>query len=118
LLHVVDLSHSEFEEQIQVVEQTLSEIGVADKRRITVFNKIDAYRERIATATKYEPTNDDVSSLEKLWVKKLHAPAFFISARTKENLHTFRDFLYEQVREVHITRYPYDKFLYDNFKNL
>jgi GTP-binding protein HflX len=115
LLHVVDLSHPEFEDQITVVEQTLSEIGVADKRRITVFNKIDAYREKVAAATKYAPSSDDVSDLEKLWVKKLHAPAFFISARTKENLQTFRDFLYKQVRETHITRYPYDKFLYDDF---
>jgi GTP-binding protein HflX len=113
LLHVVDLSHPDFEEQIEVVEQTLSEIGVADKRRITVFNKIDAYRERQAAITRYEPSDEDVSSLEKLWVKKLHAPAFFISAKTKENLPAFREFLYEQIKEVHAKRYPYNNFLYE-----
>ncbi|MDR1974414.1 MAG: GTPase HflX [Bacteroidales bacterium] len=116
LLHVVDLSHPEFEEQIEIVEQTLSEIGVADKCRITVFNKIDAYRERQASTTKYAPDDgNSINNLEKLWVKKLHAPAFFISAKTKENLQTFRDFLYTQVRKVHVTRYPYDKLLYEDF---
>lgn len=115
LLHVVDISHSHFEEQIAVVMQTLKEINAADKPIIAVFNKTDAY-------TFIQKDDDDLSpklrenislhELKNSWIAKSNMPAVFISALKNHGVEELRSILYERVREIHVTRYPYDDFLY------
>ncbi len=115
LLHVVDISHPNFEEQIQVVNETLKEIGTADAITYLVFNKIDAYN--------YDKKDDDdlsprskenytLDELKNMWIAKNNDPCIFISAKHKTNIESFKQMLYDKVRELHINRYPYDKFLY------
>ena len=116
LLHVVDISHPDFEEQIKVVEKTLSDLGCADKPSMIVFNKIDAY-----SWTEKEPddltpeTKENISleSLKKTWMARMNDNCIFISAREKQNIDELRDILYKQVRELHVQKYPYNDFLYD-----
>jgi GTPase len=115
LLHVVDISHPNFEEQIEVVKQTLKEINAANKQTIMVFNKIDAYSFIEKDADDLTPSTKENLSLEDLrgtWMQKENMPAIFISATKKINLEDFRMMLYRKVKEIHITRYPYDHFLY------
>ncbi|MCL2028634.1 MAG: GTPase HflX [Bacteroidales bacterium] len=115
LIHVVDISHSEHEDQLNTVKQTLAEIGCADKPTIMLFNKIDNYTFVEKEADDLTPKTKENISLEELkqhWIAKENYPSFFISAKTKENLYPFRDFIYEEVKRLHIRRYPYDKFLY------
>lgn len=119
LLHVVDISHPEFEEQMEVVSQTLSELGTSEKRHIVVFNKVDAYtyeEKEPDDLSPLTPRNYSLDDLKKTWMGKALAPCFFVSAHTKENFPAFRDFLYEEIKQVHQTRYPYDKFLYDTYE--
>jgi len=116
LLHVVDISHPDFEEQIQVVNQTLSELGCADKPSMIIFNKIDNYHwvekeeDDLTPATKENITLDD---LKKTWMAKEHDNCLFISAKEKENIDEFREVLYKKVRELHVQKYPYNDFLYN-----
>ena len=116
LLHVVDISHPDFEEQIQVVNQTLSELGCADKPSMIIFNKIDNYRwvekeeDDLTPATKENITLDE---LKKTWMAKEHDNCLFISAKKKENIDEFKDVLYKKVRELHVQKYPYNDFLYN-----
>jgi len=115
LIHVVDISHPEYEDQLNTVKQTLSEIGCSEKPTVMLFNKIDNYTFVEKEADDLTPKTKENISLDELkqhWVAKENSPSFFISAKTKENLHPFRDFVYEQVKQLHIRRYPYDKFLY------
>ncbi|MEG1499080.1 MAG: GTPase HflX [Bacteroidales bacterium] len=117
LLHIVDISHPEFEEQIEIVQQTLNEIGSADKRTIVVFNKIDAYtyeEKELDDLSPITKKNYSLETLQKMWIGKAHTPCFFLSAHTKENLPSFRQFLYEEVKRIHLTRYPYDQLLYQD----
>lgn len=115
LLHVVDISHPNFEEQIQVVHETLKEIGTADAISYLVFNKIDAYTydkkddDDLSPKTKANYTLDE---LENMWIAKINSPSIFISAKQKINIENFKQMLYDRVRELHIKRYPYDNFLY------
>jgi len=115
LLHIVDISHPAFEEQITVANQTLADIGCADKPAIMVFNKTDAYTyvEKdpfdLAPAT---PDNMTITDLERTWMAKANAPAIFISAKKKTNIETFREILYDEVKRLHVVRYPYNSFLY------
>ena len=116
LLHVVDISHPDFEEQIQVVEQTLKDLGCADKPSMIVFNKIDAYRwvdkepDDLTPPTKENVTLDE---LKRTWMARLDENCLFISAKEKTNSDEFRDVLYKKVRELHVQKYPYNDFLYD-----
>lgn len=115
LIHVVDISHPEFEDQLHVVKQTIAEIGAGDKSMVILFNKIDAYKHIPKDEDDLTPKTKENITLEELestWMAKANAPCFFISAKTKENLHPFRDFIYEEVKRIHIQRYPYDQFLY------
>jgi len=115
LLHVVDISHPNFEEQIKIVNITLKEIGAGDKPVIMVFNKTDAY-----TYIKKDP--DDLSekvrenlTLEELrnsWMARSNTNSVFISALKKLNIEELKELLYQKVREIHSKRYPYDNFLY------
>ena len=115
LLHVVDISHSNFEEQVRVVNQTLREIGVADKPMMMVFNKIDAYSFNRKDEDDLTPRNKENLTLEELkrsWMARNEIPSIFISAKKKENIDEFREQLYSAVKDIHVERYPYNDFLY------
>ena len=109
LVHVVDVSHPGFEEQIQVVNQTLAEINANDKPTLMVFNKVDAWQLINDEQNSDQP---DPESLKKIWVARNNPPAMFISATEKTNLDEFRDILYYNVKAIHTQRYPYEKFLF------
>ena len=128
LVHVVDISHPDFEEQIRVVEETLKELGCADKPAILVFNKIDAYtwvEKEEDDLTPIQKENYTLEDLKRTWMGKLgrqgdketgrsrhYLECLFISAREKENIDELRDILYKRVRELHVQKYPYNDFLY------
>ena len=128
LVHVVDISHPDFEEQIRVVEETLKELGCADKPAMLVFNKIDAYTWTPQDEDDLtEPTKENISleDLKKTWMGKMgrqgdketgssrqYLECLFISAKQKENIDELRETLYKRVRELHVQKYPYNDFLY------
>jgi GTP-binding protein HflX len=120
LVHVVDISHPDFEEQIHVVEETLKELGCAEKPAMLVFNKIDAYSwvekeaDDLTPMTKENLTLDD---LKQTWMARTgenqhYLECLFISAKQKENIDMLREILYKRVRELHVQKYPYNDFLY------
>ena len=115
LLHVVDISHPSFEEQIAVVKQTLQEIGAGDKPVFLIFNKIDAYtyvrkdEDDLTSSTRENLSLDD---LKKSWIARANTPCIFLSARERTNIDKFRRDLYGMVREIHAGRYPFNNFLY------
>ena len=114
LVHVVDISHPDFEEQIQVVEKTLADLGCAEKPSMIVFNKIDNYswiEKEPDDLT--PPTKENVSldELKRTWMAKL-GDCIFISALEKQNIDEFREAVYQKVRELHVQKYPYNDFLY------
>ncbi|WP_316770639.1 GTPase HflX [Pedobacter frigiditerrae] len=114
LVHVVDVSHPNFEDQIHTVNETLNDLGARDKDTIMIFNKIDAYvtpevdefnlEEEVAPLT--------LADFKKSWMAHNNAPAIFISATKKENIEEFKQLLYDKVKALHTSRYPYDKLLY------
>ena len=115
LLHVVDISHPNFEEQIDVVKQTLQEIGAGDKPVFLIFNKIDAYtfvRKDEDDLTPATRENLSLEDLKQSWIAKANTPCIFLSAREKINIEKFRHDLYGIVREIHAGRYPFNNFLY------
>jgi GTP-binding protein HflX len=115
ILHVVDISHPEFEDHIRVVNETLAEIGARDKPTILVFNKIDAYtyvKKDEDDLTEVTPENWSLDDLKSSWMSKMGDDCIFISAAKKQNIDELRELLYERVKAIHITRYPYDKLLY------
>ena len=119
LLHVVDISHPDFEDQISVVEKTLAELGCADKPSMIIFNKIDAYTwvekddDDLTPATKENVTLDE---LKRTWMAKLSDNCLFISARERQNIDEMREVLYKKVRELHVQKYPYNDFLYQTYE--
>jgi len=122
LLHVVDISHPEFEDHIASVNQILQDIKSADKPTIMVFNKIDAYRHLTIDPddlmTEKTTKHYTLDEWKQTWMSKLGADnALFISATEKENFEEFRKKVYESVRQIHITRFPYNKFLYPDFED-
>ena len=115
LLHVVDISHPNFEEQIDVVKQTLQEIGAGDKPVFLIFNKIDAYtfvRKDEDDLTPATRENLSLEDLKQSWIAKANTPCIFLSAREKINIEKFRHDLYGMVREIHAGRYQFNNFLY------
>ncbi|WP_288993618.1 GTPase HflX [uncultured Alistipes sp.] len=115
LLHVVDISHPRFEDQIAVVKQTLQEIGAGDKPVYLVFNKIDAYTWTEKADDDLTPATDENRSLDDLkqsWIAKANTPCIFLSAKRRTNIDKFRQDLYGMVREIHAGRYPFNNFLY------
>jgi len=116
LVHVVDLSHPGFEEQIAVVKETLNEIIIGqEKTTIMVFNKIDNYQFREQDPDDLLPPMLENISLQQMmqsWMGKTNAPCLFVSAKEKTNLDEFRKLLYENVVRIHKERYPYDNFLF------
>lgn len=115
LLHVVDISHPNFEEQIQIVNQTLNEIKSADKPTYIVFNKIDAYnyiKKEEDDLTPKLKENYTLSELKNSWMAKNNLPCIFISATEKQNIEEFKKIIYKKIREIHEKIYPYNHFLY------
>lgn len=120
LLHVVDISHPEFEHHIESVNQILKDIKSDDKQIIMVFNKIDAYKPVYLAEddliTEREPKHYSLEEWKKTWMNNVGTEnALFISATDKTNFEEFREKVYEAVREIHITRFPYNKFLYPEY---
>ena len=117
LLHVVDISHPNFEDHIHSVNQILAEIESANKPTIMVFNKIDAYTHEVIAeddlATQRTAKHFTLEDWKNTWMQKMGRDVLFISALNKENLEEFRKVVYEKVKEIHITRFPYNNFLYD-----
>ena len=128
LVHVVDISHPDFEEQIRVVEETLKELGCADKPAMLVFNKIDAYtwvEKEADDLTPMTKENYTLEDLKRTWMANpspdpsprtgagRYLERLFISAKQKENIDELRDVLYKRVRELHVQKYPYNDFLYN-----
>ncbi|HEY8783869.1 MAG TPA: GTPase HflX [Mucilaginibacter sp.] len=123
LIHVVDISHPNFEDQIRTVNETLKELGAIDKKVITVFNKIDAfqpsdsphsYRDRDGGQHQMDQRAEPLTldDFKQSWMAKNNSPAIFISATKKENIDEFRALLYEEAKALHVERYPYDQLLY------
>jgi GTP-binding protein hflX len=115
LLHVVDISHPDFEEQIQVVEKTLSDLCCSEKPSMIIFNKIDNYHWIEKDEDDLTPeTRENIAleDLEKTWMARLNDNCLFISAKAKINIDEFRRTLYTKVRELHVQKYPYNDFLY------
>ena len=116
LLHVVDISHPDFEDQIKVVEKTLADLGCADKPSMLIFNTLDAYTwiekepDDLTPATRENATLDD---LRRTWMAKMNDNCLFISAREKQNIDELREVLYKKVKELHVQKYPYNDFLYE-----
>ena len=119
LLHVVDISHPDFEEQIRVVENTLKELGCADKPQLLVFNKMDAY-----TWTEKDPddltpaTRENVSldELKHTWMAKMGDDCIFISARERQNIDELKELFYARVKQLHVQKYPYNDFLFEHYE--
>lgn len=118
LLHVVDISHPGFEEQIEIVEKTLFEIDKKEKPSIIIFNKIDAFTYTPKDEDDLTPETDQNISLEELkksWMSKLNEDCIFISAKEKENIDELKKMIYEKAKEVHVTRFPYNDFLFYDY---
>ena len=115
LIHVVDISHSDFEEQMQVVENTLKDIGAGNKPIYVVFNKIDSYTYEEYdefSLTPPEKKNRTLDELKNLWIADEKSPCIFISAKEKINIEKLRNDLYKMVAEIHAGRYPFNNFLW------
>ena len=120
LVHVVDISHPDFEEQIRVVEKTLADLGCADKPSLLLFNKIDAYTWVEKDADDLTPPSRENISLDEMmrtWMARMNDDCFFVSARQKTNLAELRQVLYKRVRELHVQKYPYNDFLFETYED-
>lgn len=118
LVHVVDISHPDFEEQIRVVEKTLADLDCAEKPSFIVFNKIDAYSYVPKEADDLTPKtkeNITLEELEQTWMAKMKDNCIFISAAKKQNIDNLKSVLYEKVRELHVQKYPYNDFLFQTY---
>ena len=121
---MVDISHPDFEEQIKVVEKTLADLGCADKPSMIVFNKIDAYTWTEKEADDLTPVKKNEISLDELrntWMARIteeqsvnNLGCIFISAKEKQNFDEFRNVIYKKVRELHVQKYPYNDFLWND----
>lgn len=121
LIHVVDISHPDFEEQINVVEKTIAELGASEKPSVILFNKIDAYSYIEKDEDDLTPKTKENISLQELmntWMAKLNDNCFFISAKEKTNLDALKDKLYNRIRELHVQKYPYNNFLYQTYDDI
>ena len=118
LLHVVDISHPDFEDQIKVVEKTLADLGCSEKPLIVVFNKTDAYTFTPKEEDDLTPKTKENVSLDELmqtWMAKMHDSCIFISARERDNIENLKAMMYNRVRELHVQKYPYNDFLYQTY---
>ena len=122
LIHVVDISHSNFKDHIESVNKTLEEINAINKPTVIVFNKIDAYEREEYDETdllkEYSEKNFTIEEWRDTWISKLGKNVIFISATKKENIDEFKNIIYREVRKIHIKRYPYNNFLYPDINNI
>ena len=121
LLHVVDVSHANFEEQLEVVNQTLKEIDPVEKPMILIFNKIDAFEYTPQEEDDLAPEkreNISLDELKKTWMAKMHDNCIFISAKEKLNIDNLKELLYDKIKAIHIERYPYNDFLFQNYTDI
>jgi len=122
LIHVVDISHSNFKDHIKSVNKTLEEINAINKPTIIVFNKIDAYKREEFDETdllkEYSEKNFTIEEWRDTWISKLGENVIFISATKKINIDEFKNIVYREVRKIHIKRYPYNNFLYPDINNI
>lgn len=121
LLHVVDVSHPNFEEQLEIVNQTLKEIDPQEKPMILVFNKIDAFSYKPKDEDDLAPVkreNHSLEELKKTWMSKMHDNCIFISAREKQNIDNLKELMYERIKAIHVERYPYNDFLFQNYTEI
>ena len=121
LLHVVDVSHPNFEEQLEVVNQTLKEIDPLEKPMILIFNKIDAFTYTPKDEDDLAPIKRENLSLEELkktWMGKMHDNCIFISAREKQNIDSLKALMYQKIKAIHIERYPYNDFLFQDYTEI
>ena len=119
LLHIVDISHPDFEDQIKVVDGTLADLGCSEKPQMIIFNKIDAYTWEEKDADDLTPATARNVSLDELirtWMSKLSGHCLFISAQERTNLDTLKQVLYNKVRELHVQKYPYNDFLFQHYE--
>ena len=119
LLHIVDISHPDFEDQIKVVDKTLADLGCSEKPQMIVFNKIDAYTWEEKDADDLTPATSRNVSLDELihtWMSRLSGQCLFISAQERTNLETLKQVLYNKVRELHVQKYPYNDFLFQHYE--
>ena len=119
LLHVVDVSHPEFEEQIEVVNKTLADLKCGDKPMMVIFNKIDAFtyvQKEEDDLTPKTKENITLGELKETWMNKLAENCLFISAREKQNIEDLKDIIYKRVCELHVQKYPYNDFLYQTYE--
>ncbi len=119
LIHVVDISHANFEEQLEVVQQTLKEIDTVEKPTILVFNKIDAFRYVPKDEDDLSPVkreNISLEELERTWMSKLNENCIFISARDKMNVEQLKALMYSKIKAIHVERYPYNDFLFQKYE--
>ncbi len=118
LIHVVDISHPNFEEQYEVVEQTISEICQEEKPTIVIFNKIDNFTYTPKEEDDLTPMtreNYSLSDLQKTWMARLGSDCIFISAKNKENIDSLRALMYDRIKAIHVQRYPYNDFLFQHY---
>ena len=122
LIHVVDISHSNFKDHIESVNKTLEEINAINKPTVIVFNKIDAYEREEYDETdllkEYSEKNFTIEEWRDTWISKLGKNVIFISATKKENIDEFKNIVYREVRKIHIKRYPYNNFLYPDINSI
>ena len=121
LVHVVDISHPAFEEQLEVVSQTLNDITEEEKPALIVFNKIDAFsfiQKDEDDLTPQTKENIPLGELKKMWMNQLHENCVFISAQKKQNIEELKALLYRKVKEIHTQRYPYNDFLYQEYEEV
>lgn len=121
LLHIVDISHPNFEEQLEIVNETLKELDKTEKPMILVFNKIDAFTYTPKEEDDLSPIkreNISLEEFEKTWMAKMHDNCIFISAKNKINIDELKELVYQKVKEIHIERYPYNDFLFERYEDI
>jgi GTP-binding protein HflX len=119
LVHVVDISHAAFQDQLDTVNRTLAEIDSSTKKHLVVFNKIDAFSYTPKEEDDLTPRireNDSLEDLQKMWKTKTDVTSIFISAKEKTNIDELKELFYEEVKKIHITRFPYNDFLFDYYE--
>lgn len=121
LIHVVDISHPAFEDQIEVVNRTISELGAADKPMLMLFNKIDAYTHVPKEEDDLTPMTKENITLEELqetWMAKMDQNCLFISAKERQNIEHMKEVIYNRIKELHVQRFPYNDFLFQTYEEL
>lgn len=121
LLHIVDISHPNFEEQFNVVNNTIKEIDKQEKPMIVIFNKIDAFTftpKEEDDLTSMRKENFSLDDLKSTWMAKMHNNCMFVSAKERINIVELKKLLYAKVKEIHVTRFPYNDFLFEQYTDL